>query len=914
MYLGYARNDENTINNRIYNGQVGGIIWLSQSDDAQRKYEYTYDQAGRLANADFNEMSTVWGDVDWNKTRLNFSVGGSGTNNPIDYDLNGNLKKMKQMGYVFGQGIKEVDNLSYSYDNGTNNGIGNKLYKVTDNGTAGTANGQNGDFKGTTNATDYVYDANGNMIVDLNKGISGSVANPGIVYNFLDKAETITMTNGTLKICYDADGNKLQKIFTPSTPPPGGGGAGGVQSNVTSYIGNFIYQETTTSPTTPLLQSGSGTLQYINFEEGRIRVIEPGSITNADATESSTTSGNLTLPVNAGVFDYYLRDYQQNVRMIITEEAHTSIGICTLESATQDPVFGTLDANKITTTPSDWKNNPSSTVSKLSKNNPIGQNALLKVMAGDEISAMVDYYYPPSVGYSNDHNTIAATVVTNLATALAGSAATAGTFLHNNTIASAATSNIPTTTSPVASPLVNVTDPGFDDYDGKPRAFLTILFFDDRMNFISEGSTSLQVSKSGNGYNLPLGAIKAPNNGFVYIYCSNESAQPVYFDNLTVNHTHGRLLEENHYYPFGLKIAALSSQALPSVSEGETKNAYLYNDKELWDEGDLNWYDYGFRNYDPQIGRFTQLDPLTWEYPHYTPFQYAGNEPIANVDRDGLEEAIVTQAVSDIGTTSTFITAHLSQQLPLWAQELSKVHLLAEVTVYSGAGFYANGLAKITSIANFVLPRFEGTLQAAASVPIMALGAATAGIGVGIPIFAFGADVGAAGVNQVIDGQPHKTFTEQGLEGLGYGDGDASAIVNIATIYFSFGGVSVKPTPSLELNTPAVVNEAEIKWPPNDGFDGTPTQTTLPEGTTFDRYGSPRGSYGSPLGTRPEQRSLAPGTTNKPLTKYKVLKPIENVQSGPAAPWFEQPGGGTQYKFPKTIEQLKADKFIEEIK
>jgi RHS repeat-associated protein len=59
-----------------------------------------------------------------------------------------------------------------------------------------------------------------------------------------------------------------------------------------------------------------------------------------------------------------------------------------------------------------------------------------------------------------------------------------------------------------------------------------------------------------------------------------------------------------------LKIAAISSHELPSISEGETKNKYLYNDKELWDEGDLDWYDYGFRNYDPQIGRFTQLDPL----------------------------------------------------------------------------------------------------------------------------------------------------------------------------------------------------------------------------------------------------------------------------------------------------------------
>ncbi len=49
--------------------------------------------------------------------------------------------------------------------------------------------------------------------------------------------------------------------------------------------------------------------------------------------------------------------------------------------------------------------------------------------------------------------------------------------------------------------------------------------------------------------------------------------------------------------------------------------------------------------YDPQIGRFPQLDPLTDDYPHYTPYQYAGNEPIANVDLDGLEEYQVLETV-----------------------------------------------------------------------------------------------------------------------------------------------------------------------------------------------------------------------------------------------------------------------------
>jgi RHS repeat-associated protein len=91
------------------------------------------------------------------------------------------------------------------------------------------------------------------------------------------------------------------------------------------------------------------------------------------------------------------------------------------------------------------------------------------------------------------------------------------------------------------------------------------------------------------------------------------------------------------YYAYGLKIATLSSRKFPHGSEGAIKNNYLYNGKELFEDADLNWYDYGFRNYDPQIGRFTQLDPLTFDYPFLTPYQYASCDPITNIDVDGLE-------------------------------------------------------------------------------------------------------------------------------------------------------------------------------------------------------------------------------------------------------------------------------------
>lgn len=47
--------------------------------------------------------------------------------------------------------------------------------------------------------------------------------------------------------------------------------------------------------------------------------------------------------------------------------------------------------------------------------------------------------------------------------------------------------------------------------------------------------------------------------------------------------------------------------------------------------------DYGFRIYDPRLGKFLSVDPLTSKYPMLTPYQFASNRPIDGIDEDGLE-------------------------------------------------------------------------------------------------------------------------------------------------------------------------------------------------------------------------------------------------------------------------------------
>ena len=59
------------------------------------------------------------------------------------------------------------------------------------------------------------------------------------------------------------------------------------------------------------------------------------------------------------------------------------------------------------------------------------------------------------------------------------------------------------------------------------------------------------------------------------------------------------------------------------------------NDNEV--KGFGNQQDYGMRVYDTRLGRFLSVDPINRQYPELTPFQYASNNPILNVDLDGLE-------------------------------------------------------------------------------------------------------------------------------------------------------------------------------------------------------------------------------------------------------------------------------------
>jgi len=56
-------------------------------------------------------------------------------------------------------------------------------------------------------------------------------------------------------------------------------------------------------------------------------------------------------------------------------------------------------------------------------------------------------------------------------------------------------------------------------------------------------------------------------------------------------------------------------------------------------------YDYGFRIYNPSLGKFLSVDPLAKEYPWNSSYAYAENTPIAFIDLEGLERYYAADGV-----------------------------------------------------------------------------------------------------------------------------------------------------------------------------------------------------------------------------------------------------------------------------
>jgi RHS repeat-associated protein len=118
-----------------------------------------------------------------------------------------------------------------------------------------------------------------------------------------------------------------------------------------------------------------------------------------------------------------------------------------------------------------------------------------------------------------------------------------------------------------------------------------------------------------------------------------------------IDHYEPDIISAQDYYPFGM---LQPDRSYLSSNEG---NRYRYgfngkeNDNEVKGEGAQ--LDYGMRIYDPRLGRFLSVDPLTKSYPWNSPYAFAENDVVRSVDLDGMERKVVIHWVEKIYNDGT---------------------------------------------------------------------------------------------------------------------------------------------------------------------------------------------------------------------------------------------------------------------
>lgn len=113
--------------------------------------------------------------------------------------------------------------------------------------------------------------------------------------------------------------------------------------------------------------------------------------------------------------------------------------------------------------------------------------------------------------------------------------------------------------------------------------------------------------------------------------------------NNTIAYYTANVVSADDYYPFGMQM--------PGRKFNAGTYRYGFNGKENDNDvkGQGNQQDYGMRIYDPRLGKFLSVDPLTKSYPMLTPYSFAENDVIRAMDLDGLEKYIVTRLVDNRG-------------------------------------------------------------------------------------------------------------------------------------------------------------------------------------------------------------------------------------------------------------------------
>lgn len=310
---------EHTYSSYTYAGsaqQTKHVHTTNGKQDVVEEYDYAYDHVGRLVKttycvngSDKRELSVVdydnYGRIllenimgkdevlyDYNAQNMLTDSGynegdrqndGQGNyDESLSYDKMGNVQSLLRSGLLDDGSYGLIDNLSYSYH-------GNQLLKVDDAAVGPYYQGAFHFVDGADEAVEYEYDANGNMVRDLNKGISS------ISYDLNNQPCKIEYNDGrNASYVYDAEGNKLS-----------------VSYNLTAM--------SSAQPQMPVMQSSN--VASANVSNGQKTIDYCGNIIyDGEETMILNDVGYALYDKdNTLTFHYYLKDHLGNNRVVVSE-------------------------------------------------------------------------------------------------------------------------------------------------------------------------------------------------------------------------------------------------------------------------------------------------------------------------------------------------------------------------------------------------------------------------------------------------------------------------------------------------------------------------------------------------------------------------------------------------------------------
>jgi RHS repeat-associated protein len=645
--------------------------WTAPSNNALAETGFLYDLNGNITQLQRNDKRTTgWMDnlaytytgnqlmrvTDTGDDFAGFLDGQPGTGNDYTYDANGNMTRDLNKG--IGTSLSDATNLiTYNYLNlpetvtkGNNNiryiydAGGRKLAQVTTFG---------GQQKQVDYAGEFQYENDQLQFISHEEGRIAIAANKTVVTHDGAAVAGITAVTSTLAPVTLNTQTYIRATASGTTTKQGMFPIGGTLTVVageqyrirakgyrTATNTNQVHLYIRTNSTDlnwPGAQLATGSVaeawteQIITIPAGHT-TLQAGVVWNtvANGEQFFLNDFEITrLTTNATPeYQYNLKDHLGNVRLSFTSKDEVETTTATLETANinvEQSQFLRMDnAKRINSSLFDRTNGvaPTTTPGHAQRlngttNERYGLARSISVMPGDVIDAEVYAKYIDT--NSSNWTTALANLVTQI------NANTAGVVIDGAQYANS-TASFP------ASMLGHQTTTN----NGAPRAYLNWLVFDRNYVFVTGGFKQITTAARETGTDIAHEKLQMPapititQPGYVYIYLSNENTTQVevFFDEFKVTHTKSPVIQTDDYYPFGLTFNSYQR-------ENSTPNPYQYNGKELQDELNLGWLDFGARMYMADVGRFFNVDPLADTFHIQSPYVYAVNNPIRFIEING---------------------------------------------------------------------------------------------------------------------------------------------------------------------------------------------------------------------------------------------------------------------------------------